>query len=308
MSNILLDSILGKLWDDYINRVDYAKRYVQLVNQHKGNVVNDHIAFRTINTGVGSLVPGIEGVARVFRALGYIQKGEYHFTDKHLYAQHFEHLLLPDAPRIFISQLEVKELPSDIQDLIIDTVKDGRDYLMESLKDGKEFLEVNLPMAFASMNHHTQWRFIDAMWDFFVGNSRPWSPPQESVVRRVNEVSQYGAWTLLFGNSVNHFTAFINKQNVPQWPNIEATIKALIEDGLPMKPEIEGLPGSKLRQTATKAVVVIAPVIKDNGQPDFIDWPYAYYEFAERGFIDGNLFTGFLGPQATHLFEMTKKD
>ena len=39
-------------------------------------------------------------------------------------------------------------------------------------------------------------------------------------------------------------------------------------------------------------------------------WTYAYYELAERGYIEENgqkkLFNGFMGEQAMHLFDMTK--
>ena len=47
-------------------------------------------------------------------------------------------------------------------------------------------------------------------------------------------------------------------------------------------------------------------VIEDDGSPGKLDWTYAYYELAERGQVDGKLFQGFLGEQATHLFDMTK--
>jgi hypothetical protein len=74
-----------------------------------------------------------------------------------------------------------------------------------------------------------------------------------------------------------------------------------------MKTEIEGAKGSKLRQTATEAV--ITDVVAADG---VLPWTYAYFEIAERGMVaDGETgrtgrFEGFLGPQATNLFEMTK--
>jgi hypothetical protein len=56
----------------------------------------------------------------------------------------------------------------------------------------------------------------------------------------VNKVSQFAAWTLLHGNSVNHFTAYINYQKVEGWDDIESTMKALEDAGIPIKPAIEG--------------------------------------------------------------------
>jgi hypothetical protein len=78
-----------------------------------------------------------------------------------------------------------------------------------------------------------------------------------------------------------------------------------------MKAEIEGAPGSPLRQTATQAVVIDVPV-HDQGTPTQMPWTYAYFELAQRDpYLDPQTgkqvrFEGFLGSQATHLFEMTR--
>jgi hypothetical protein len=78
-----------------------------------------------------------------------------------------------------------------------------------------------------------------------------------------------------------------------------------------MKAEIEGPPGSKLRQSATEAVVLDVETRQD-GAPATMQWTYAYFELAERNPIKDPLtgrpvvFQGFLGPQATNLFVMTK--
>jgi hypothetical protein len=71
------------------------------------------------------------------------------------------------------------------------------------------------------------------------------------------------------------------------------------EAGVPMKSDIEGEPGSPLRQTATHA----APVSVRLADGRTRGWPYAYFEIAQRG--PG--FDGFLGPQARNLFDMTKR-
>jgi hypothetical protein len=78
-----------------------------------------------------------------------------------------------------------------------------------------------------------------------------------------------------------------------------------------MKAEIEGAAGSKLRQTATAAAVVQVPVAV-NGMRSEMAWSYAYFELAERGEVvdpDSGArrrFEGFLGSQATQLFDMTR--
>ena len=79
--------------------------------------------------------------------------------------------------------------------------------------------------------------------------------------------------------------------------------------GVTMKADIEGQKGSKLQQSATQAVKEEVDVRTESGIEKIV-WTYAYYELAERGFVEENgqqkLFSGFLGEQANHLFEMTQ--
>jgi hypothetical protein len=130
-------------------------------------------------------------------------------------------------------------------------------------------------------------------------------------VAALNKVSQYAAWVLVHGYNVNHFTSLINSHGVPALDDIEKTIAALQKAGVPMKAEIEGERGSKLRQTATEAVTIDVAV-HDKGMPAMMPWTYAYFELAQRDSVvdaaSGKKvrFEGFLGPQATNLFEMTR--
>ncbi len=294
---IILKNLFRRLWDIYVGRVSYAHDYQKLVLGKSGHVHNDHIAFRTIKTRMSNGYPtGILGISRVLLAFEYEAKGQYEFVDKHLHAVHYEHPC-KDLPLIFVSELLVDELPDDIQHIINATVNtDIKDEINPWLLNPKFEKLQNMDLI------------VDNLVDFFYTYSTPWGTPNETAIRIVNEASQYGAWTLLHGNSVNHYTACVNRQNVDEWPDIETTVQGLLDNGVPMKSEIEGKPGSKLRQTATKPVIEKIAVLDDEGNVKDIEWPYAYYEIAERGEVDGELFTGFLGAQATHLFEMTKKE
>ena len=86
---------------------------------------------------------------------------------------------------------------------------------------------------------------------------------------------------LVHGYNVNHFTSLINSHGVPALDDIEKTIAALKAAGVPMKSEIEGERGSKLRQTATEAVTIDVAV-HDKGFPAKMPWTYAYFELAQR--------------------------
>jgi Domain of unknown function (DUF1338) len=141
----------------------------------------------------------------------------------------------------------------------------------------------------------------------------PWQPPKQSAIEQVNAVSQYGAWVMLYGYAVNHFTGYVNRQHTAKYPTITQTIEGLTNLGVPMKSAIEGSIESGLCQTATHAAIEQAWVQEDaTGNLIQIPWPYAYYEIAERHQIKnsaGNtvLFEGFLSAQAKQLFEMTRR-
>ena len=292
--------LFSRLWELYLDRVSYAKKYAELVTQKGGIVVNDHIAFRTFKTHTGEQPEGIRAIKHILNIFGYKPAAQYAFQKKKLNAVHFEH---PDEmfPKIFVSQLEVEELPGWAQLIIKNTVKETPYLLSDASIELMQILK-----AKGTLNSEAAEILLSDLTQYF---RRPWKIPIKEEVLQLNDVSQYAAWTLLHGNSVNHFTAYINFQNVPEWPDIEATSRGLELEGIPMKQLIEGNKGSKLRQTATLAVKEEVDVIGEDG-PEKINWTYAYYELAERGFIEtgGNkkLFSGFLGEQATHLFDMTK--
>lgn len=295
-SSAVLAKLLDILWERYKKRVPYAAKYQSMVEQRGGVIRNDHMAFRTFNCDVGEQPRGVTAIARIIEPLGYVQKDRYVFTDKKLTAWHWQHATDPSNPKIFISQQEVDQLSSATADAIKKSVAGARDLI--SSDDLKRLASGDSDQLAACLA------------DFF---ARPWGPPMRSVVESVNKESQYAAWTLLHGNSVNHFTAYINEQRVKEWPDIEATTAALVAAGVPMKAEFEGERGTKLRQTSTKAASDDCDVVEENGSKGKMNWSYAYYELAERGDVPGpdgkpTRFQAFLGEQATNLFEMTKRD
>lgn len=299
----ITQSLMESLWDGYCKRVLYAQQYADMVKAEGGNVVNDHCAFRTFNTFVGKQPAGISAISEVLEALGYEKISPYSFPSKHLNSFHYQHPTNINFPKFFVTQLEVKNLSEETQNLINEAVKDTPDILAGEPRQLLATLKQNKELISAEAD-----RLVEALENFF---ARPWQPAKRETILAVNKESQFAAWTLLHGNSVNHFTAYINHQNVPAWGDIEQTMAVLKEAGIPIKPEIEGVKGSKLRQSSTQAIDEDCPVVEADGSMGILRWSYAYYELAERGYIerDGkrNWFDGFLGEQATNLFEMTKR-
>lgn len=289
-------ALFDALWSKYRERVAHVRAYEQLIASLGATFVNDHIAFRTI--AAQRPMTGIATLSRIFEALGYSAAGCYTFPDKHLSSIHYQHPH-PQFPKLFLSELRTWELDEDVRKRLLRTLSSHRKPVSESVlsdichlgedEDGTEFLD-KLASVFERL---------------------PWDPPRRQDVVKVNEVTQFGAWVLLHGYAVNHFTALVNSHGVEALDDIEKTVAALRAAGVPMKAEIEGAPGSKLRQTATEAATVEVRV-RDKGKVVEIPWTYAYFEIAERGDVRdpetgaSARFEGFLGPQATQLFEMTR--
>ena len=292
IANLLWDT----LWQDYSQRVEYAGIYQQMIQEAGHTIANDHIAFRslslTINREGEKINLGIPYLAKIVQALGYIEAGQYEFKDRFLKACHYSH---PEQnrlnlPKLFISELVVDDLPVDLAQQIKDTVSDGNFFSQSNLHE---------LLTTASLEI-----VVSQLKTVF---TRPWQPPKQSIVEAVNKVTQYGAWVLLHGYAVNHFTGYINHHRNSFYSDIETTARALAERGIPMKDTIEGSLATGLRQTATVAVTEMVEVLDKSGLSINTPWTYAYYELAERHLIEGKLFEGFLNTQAKNLFAMTKK-
>lgn len=290
-----------RLWQQYRARVSYAQVYEKMILQAGGTVANDHIAFRSLRLNINMLKGkqnlGIEYLASVAEALGYTVAGEYVFPAQKLYARHYRHPEQErlDLPKLFISELIVEELEDAIASLIYQTVSDSS-------------VGWTLPTNLI----HSESNLEQIVSQFKQIFTRPWLPPKKSVVEAVNQATQYGAWVLLHGYAVNHFTAYVNRQRTAQYPDIETIANGLAALGVPMKAQIEGSLEVGLRQTATHAVKELVTVIDDATEELVqIPWTYAYYEIAERYEIEVSgkkvLFDAFLGQNAQHLFEMTRK-
>ena len=295
-----LATLFDTLWDRYRQRVSYVRDYEQVIAGAGATFVNDHIAFRTL--AAQRRLTGIPTVSRIFEALGYQSAACYNFSDKHLTAIHYQH---PNnnLPKLFISELRSWELSPQAREIVARCVGQHRQEISEEALAKLVALDES-----SSQDAHK------VLHDEIVAqfHQLPWLPPERADLETINEESQYAAWVLVHGYCVNHFTALINSHQVEALDDIEKTANALAAAGVPMKEGIEGEPGSWLRQTATGAVVIDVN-ISEHGHPSVMPWTYAYFELAERGEVTDSQtgrqqrFEGFLGPQATQLFEMTRK-
>ena len=290
--------LFDTLWVRYRARMEYVRKYEEVVKAHGARFINDHIAFRTLATQ--DPAGGIFRISRIVEALGYTAAACYEFPDKRLSSIHYRHAH-PEFPKLFITQLKTWELSDGARAIIAKSMKSHRRPVSErTLSDLHRVGELTAA---------ARARLLKQMVLYF--QELPWDRPQKKEVLALDKESQFGAWVLVNGYDVNHFTASVDSHGVPSLDDIEKVVDALKAAGVPMKKEIEGERGTKLRQTSTEAAVVDTPV-KDGAKTVKIPWTYAYFEIAQRPLmkdpVTGRMerFEGFLGGQATNLFDMTK--
>ena len=261
-----LHSIFDRLWKDYSDQNPSVNRIFNIFKNEGEDVVNDHIAFRTIDFPEMN----IDVVAKPFISAGYVPKGEYVFKDKHLFARHFE---LPGddrAPRVFISQLILKDCPVFVQDTY------------ESL------------ISKTDLSRLSPGELIFAGTLFY--------PLSRDIYSRLREESEYAAWFYVFGFRANHFTVSIN--SMKKYNDIVKVNDLIKKNGFILNNsggEIKGTPIELLQQSSTMADIVTVDFIE--GQ---FDIPSCYYEFAQRfPDTDGNLYGGFNAKSADKIFEST---
>ena len=261
-----LKRIFEKLWEDYTHFNPSAKKILQIFTSHGETVVNDHIAFRTLNDPRIN----IDIIAAPFIEHGYKPMGEYVFDDKHLFARHYE---LPDeenAPRIFISQLKLEEMTGFVND----TFRSLLDRINPKLKSKKELI--------------------------FSGDI--FHPLSYSTYTKLRDESEYAAWFYVFGFRANHFTVSVNA--LEKVNSLEKVNQLLIENGFVLNTsggEIKGSSHEMLRQSST-----MADIVKIKFQEGEFNVPCCYYEFAQRyKYSDGRLFSGFVAKSADKIFEST---
>ena len=261
-----LERIFKRLWIDYVTQNPSAGKIYNLFLQEGEEVINDHIAFRTLDYPEIN----IDILAKPFLSNGYVAKGEYLFKEKHLFARHFESEKDLKAPRIFISQLILSECSQFIQDIL----KGG------SVKGGRP--------------NYTS--------DELIFSGSLFSPLSYQTYNKLRDESEYAAWFYVFGFRANHFTVSINA--LKTYNNISAVNELLKKNGFLLNDsggEIKGTKADLLQQSSTLADKVTVKFVEGS-----FEVPCCYYEFAQRyPDANGKLYNGFVAKSADKIFEST---
>jgi hypothetical protein len=208
-------ALFDHIWQQYLKVTPSAKKIHNLLG-NGGDVINDHVAYRTFNIEKVNLV----ALAKHLLALGYTECGQYDFAAKKLDAKHFEHADTT-MPKVFISELRVEEFSSESQQIIHELVAQ----LPEDVSDRKDFL------------------YSGKIWDIS-------STDYQTLLAE----SEYAAWLSAWGYRANHFTVSIN--HLEKYDDITVVNSTLKAAGYPLNTnggEIKGDETVKLEQSSTLA-------------------------------------------------------
>lgn len=260
------DALFDRLWNDYSSQNPSVNKIYDLFEKEGETIVNDHIAFRTIN------YPEVEidVLAVPFLENGYIPAGEYIFEEKHLFARHFEIPGNNTAPRIFISQLVLEDCSQFVRDVFSE--------------------------AFSNVDKSK----LDP--ESLVFSGRLFNPVSYATYEALRKESEYAAWFYVFGFRVNHFTLSVN--NLTKHDSIYKVNDLLKRNGFVLNTsggEVKGTPEELLQQSSTMADRV--KIMFTEGEYEI---PSCYYEFAQRyPDSNGELYSGFIAKSADKIFEST---
>lgn len=256
-------ALFDKIWQNYLEVTPSAKKVHDLLGS--GNdLINDHVAYRTFDIEKVNL----QKLAQHLIAIGYEEKDEYHFKAKKLYAKHFEHAD-DTMPKVFISELLVKEFSPEVQVII------------EKMVEQVEESAIN-----------------DAS---FLYSGTHWQVSSDDYQTLLAE-SEYAAWMSAWGYRANHFTVSIN--HLESFDTIEAVNQTLKDNGFALNTaggEIKGDEAVKLEQSSTMADHANVAFSDKT-----VSIPSCFYEFAKRyPMANGKLYTGFVAASADKIFEST---
>ncbi len=259
-----LDEIFINLWVQYELHNPIVSQIHDLVETKEcgKEIVNDHIALRTFNHPKVN----IEVLAKVFTDLGYIEMGQYSFTEKKLNAKHYEK---KGYPTIFISELILEQCSPFIRE----TVEEMVSQIPQKKLEQPDFLWSGC-----------MWNMIDS-----------------ASYECIRHESEYASWLCAFGYRANHFTISVNDLRCFE---LASLIRFLGKNDIQMNTNGGLIKGSKkqyLEQASTLACVEVVAFSDVS-----LDIPCCFYELSERYELpNGNLFKGFIPESADKIFEST---
>lgn len=272
LQSLVIEKVISKLWENYKNKVSQVGKIEEAIRLQGDSWSEDHIAFRTLP----GKHCGLHILQALFELLGYTKSNDYRFTDKKLTAISMDppnNKSLHSTkifPKIFISVLDADGFSSKFKECLLKYTNDVTASPLEKLKS--EFVALQ-------KNSQKIDEFSESI-HLFLSNGGSWRTPLYEDYEILRKESEYAAWTLVYGNTPNHFTVSIHlMKNFKSLSDFNSFIQTNL--GIKMNTSggslIKGTPEVMLEQSATLAEEVLTPF-----QECFKKIPYAFVEFAYR--------------------------
>lgn len=265
-----------------------------LVRDQGGTFRNDHGAIRVADAGVSDLFVAAASV------MGLVRDLDYEFPAKKL--KSFD-LQVPgeDAGqfKIFVSRLDLPAFPAPLASLI------EQDCATQAA--AVDFSPLRTLIEKARRDHGLAEPDAETFAEWLSGRlmHRNGPPMKRATLEAVAAVSGEAASALALGPDFNHVTIDVRASG---FKDIDEMAAAMKTHGFRMLPQIQGAPGTKLRQTATLAATVATPVLEADGRIGSAQTEKQFVEIIERAPITGadgrsKIFKNFLAANAEKIFD-----
>jgi uncharacterized glyoxalase superfamily metalloenzyme YdcJ len=240
----------------------------KLVADNGGRFRNDHGAIRTADPAVTALF------LRAAQVLGLRRELDYRFSAKKLVSCDLQ-VIGEDAAqfKIFVSQIDLPVFPDDAAALI-------REDCAEQAQAVDHAPFVTLIERFegsGGLIAADAETFVEHFVERLMARNGP--PLKRSTLKAVARVSGEAASALALGPDFNHVTIDVRAAG---FDGIEAMTAAMQAAGFRMLPQIQGAPGTRLRQTATMAATQDTPVREADGSTGSAPTERQFVEIIER--------------------------
>ncbi len=267
-SSAIRDRFCAAITDKFARDVADFAALQKLVAANGGRFHNDHGAIRTADPQLRQLF------VRAAQVLGLRRELEYQFPSKKLVS--FDLQVIGEdheAFKIFVSQVDLDAFPGDVAELI------REDCAQQAAAANHRPLLMLIERfeAAGGLNAADAEAFVDLLVNQFMRRTGP--PMRRSTLDAVARVSGEAASALALGPDFNHITI---DTRAAGFSGVEDMAQAMTAAGFHLLPQIQGAPGSKLRQTATMAATMETPVLEADGRIGSARTEKQFVEIIER--------------------------
>lgn len=265
-----------------------------LVREQGGTFRNDHGAIRVADAQVRELF------IAAARVMGLVRDLDYEFPAKKLNS--FD-LQVPgeDAGqfKVFVSMVDLAAFPAAVARLI------EQDCAAQAA--AVDFSPLRALIEKAGHDRGLKEPDAEQFAEWVSGSlmHRNGPPMKRATLDAVAAVSGEAASALALGPDFNHVTIDVRAAGFKGIAEMAAAMKAR---GFRLLPQIQGAPGTKLRQTATMAATVETKVLEADGRTGSAQTEKQFVEIIERGPVTGakghtRIFKNFLAANAEKIFD-----